>query len=205
MVGYIEGATQAKDRSYDAYTFESNTMSIYSMIEDERMVIQGRQLPFEIEDQVPLGVDILQDGNYTISISGIDGLFETENQNIYLEDTYTNTIHDLRVSPYAFSSNIGNFYDRFILRYTNSALSIDDYDILNGIQVFEENEKIVVKSDYETIESIEIYDILGRTLFSNKKVNLNRFYINGIEPSEITLFLKIRLVDGKQKIAKIIF
>jgi hypothetical protein len=206
MVGYIEGATQAKDRSYDAYTFESNTMSIYSMIGEEKMVIQGRQLPFEIEDQVPLGVDILQEGNYTISISGVDGLFKNNNsQNIYLEDTYQGIIRDLKASPFSFNSESGTFYDRFILRFTNTALSIDDFEILNSIQVFEESNKIVVKSDYETIESIEVYDILGRTLFANKLVNSNRFYINSIEPSEMTLFLKIRLVDGKQKIAKIIF
>lgn len=206
MVGYIEGATQAKDRSYDAYTFESNTMNIYSMIGEEKMVIQGRQLPFEIEDQVPLGVDIPQEGNYTISISGVDGLFKNNNsQNIYLEDTYQGIIRDLKASPFSFNSESGTFYDRFILRFTNTALTIDDFEILNSIQVFEENNKIVVKSDYETIESIEVYDILGRTLFANKLVNSNRFYINSIEPSEITLFLKIRLVDGKQKIAKIIF
>lgn len=206
MVGYIEGATEAKDRAYDAYTFESNAMSIYSMIDDEKMVIQGRQLPFEIEDQVPLGVDILQESNYTISISGVDGLFNDNNtQDIYLEDTYQGVIHDLRLSPFSFTSETGTFNDRFILRYTNTTLGIGDLDPLNGIQVFDENNKIVVKSDYETIEFIEVYDILGRTLFTNKLVNSNRFYINGIESSEITLFIKIRLVNGKEKIAKIIF
>ncbi|MFC0602952.1 CUB domain-containing protein [Winogradskyella pulchriflava] len=205
MVGYIEGATQAKDRSYDAYTFESNTMSIYSMIDNDRMVIQGRQLPFEIEDQVPLGVDILQTGNYIIAINGVDGLFEYQNQDIYLEDTYTNTIHDLRVSPYTFASDAGTFNDRFILRYTNVTLGIGELNPLNGIQVFEENEKIVVKSDHETIQSIEVYDILGRSLFTNKIVNSNRYSIGSLRPSNTTLFLKIRLIDGKEKVAKIIF
>ncbi|MTE28060.1 CUB domain-containing protein [Winogradskyella ouciana] len=206
MVGYIEGATQAKDRSYDAYTFESNTMNIYSMLDNERMVIQGRQLPFEIEDQVPLGIEILQNEIYTISISGVDGLFEgTNTQDIYLEDTYENIIHDLRDSPYNFNSGEGTFNDRFILRYTNSSLSIEDFDSVNGVQIFEENENIVVESDYENIQSIEIYDILGRNLFANKSINRNRFNINAIRPNELTLFLKIRLTDGKQKIAKIIF
>ncbi|WP_296385012.1 CUB domain-containing protein [Winogradskyella sp.] len=206
MVGYIEGASQSKDRTFDAYTFESNTMSIYSMIEDERMVIQGRQLPFDVNDQVPLGLDILEEGNYTISISGVDGLFEDNNsQDIYLEDTHEGIIHDLRSSPYTFNSDIGKFKDRFILRYTNNSLNIKSYDSTIGIKIFEENEKIVIKSDYANIQSIEVYDILGRTLFFNKSVNINRFIINSLQPKDTALFLKIKLVDGKQKIAKVIF
>ena len=76
---------------------------------------------------------------------------------------------------------------------------------LNGIIVFKENEQIVIKSDYETIKSIDVYDILGRTLFTNKYVHSNYFNISSIKSDEIALFLKIKLIDGKQKIAKIIF
>jgi hypothetical protein len=71
--------------------------------------------------------------------------------------------------------------------------------------VYEEQDVLVVKSGIENIESIEVYDILGRSLLSNTAINANRYTIKTISPSETTLFLKIKLVDGKQKIAKIIF
>ena len=192
LVGYIEGATNGNDRLYEGYNFGSVDFNFYSLIEDDRFSIQGKELPFDENDTIPLGISVSDSGIYKIAINTVDGVFEDEQQAIYLEDTYTNTIHDLRMSPYSFTSETGT-------------LGIDDFDTTNGITVYDENETIVVKSDYEMIQSIEVYDVLGRNLFTNTSVNSDRFYISSIKPSELTLFLKIRLTDGRQKIAKIIF
>src|SRR5690606_41988181 len=59
-------------------------------------LIQGKALPFLDTDLVPLGLVIPNAGNYTIAINSLDGLFESTNQDIFLEDTYTGIIHDLR-------------------------------------------------------------------------------------------------------------
>ena len=205
LVGYDQNATNERDNLYDGPQFTGSSFSFYSLIDNDRFAIQGRTLPFTDEDTIPLGFVTPQNDIYFISINQVDGLFEDETQDIYLEDTYTNTIHNLRTSPYSFTTEAGTFNDRFILRYTASALSIDDVDILNGIKVFEENDVLVVTSNHETIQSIEVYDILGRNLFTDTSINLNRFSISAISPSHSTLFLKIKLVDGKQKIAKVIF
>ena len=205
LVGYAENATNERDDLYDGPQFTGSLFSFYSIIDNDKFAIQGRTLPFTDEDTIPLGLVIPQNDIYKIAINQIDGLFIDENQNIYLEDTYTNTIHNLRTSPYTFSSDIGTFDDRFFLRYTANQLGIEDFESLNGIRVFEDNKKVVVKSDFESIQSIEVFDILGRNLFSNTSVSTNRFTITSINPSETTLFLKIKLADGKQKIAKIIF
>ena len=205
LVGYIQGATNEDDRLYDGYAFSESETLMYSIVGDKKMAIQGKSLPFNEQDTVPLGVVFNAQGSYSIAINTIDGLFETTDQNIYLEDTYLGIVHDLRSNPYSFSSETGTFNDRFILKYTNSTLSIEDFDSLNGVKVYRDNDEIVVTSSQEIIESIEVYDILGRNLFVNKSINLNRFGINSIEPNELTLFLKIKLADGKQKIAKIIF
>ncbi len=205
LVGYIEGATNAIDRLYDGYDLNRSGTRLFSLIDNNEFSIQGKTLPFDEEDIVPLGITITENGIHQIAINSIDGLFENETQGIYLEDTDTNTIHDLRLATYSFTSETGTFNDRFILKYTNNSLNVEDFNSLNGIKVFEENEKIVVKSDYAIIQSIEVYDILGRTLFYDKSININRFIINSLQPKDTTLFLKIKLVDGKQKIAKIIF
>lgn len=206
LIGYIENATNEVDRLYDAYELNRDGTRIYSIIDTQEFSIQGRALPFDQEDRVPLGIVINDNGIHKIAINTLDGLFEGENgQNIYLEDSYTNIIHDLRASPYTFTAEAGTYNDRFTLRYNNNALSVNDFEILNGIKIFEEHENLVIKSQYESIESVEVYDILGRTLFSNKTINSNRLQIESIEPSELTLFLKIKLVNGQQKIEKIIF
>ncbi|WP_370003104.1 T9SS sorting signal type C domain-containing protein, partial [Winogradskyella sp.] len=131
-------------------------------------------------------------------------LFRSD-QYIFIEDLFYNIVHNIKESPYIFESDLGYINDRFILRYTNTTLGVEDINPLDGIRVFEENETIIVKSDYENIQSIEVYDILGRNLFANKSINADRFYINSIKPSEQTLFLKIKLTNGGHKIEKIIF
>lgn len=206
LVGYIEGATQAKDRLFDAFTFENNTMSLYSIIDNHRMVIQGRQLPFNDDDLVPLGVDIKQDGNYTIAISNVDGLFSGDNgQNIYLEDTYLNIIHDLRASPYSFDIASGSHNDRFVLRYTNDALSINESEINTGLIIYVEDKLVKLKSKIGSIDSVIVYDVLGRTLINVEDINRLDVVLENLQPTEGVLFVKAKLVDGREKLQKIVY
>lgn len=205
LIAYVEGATNESDRMFDAATTTGNGLNLYSMIDDKAYLIQGRQLPFVDSDTVPIGINIIDSGIQTIAINSLEGLFNNTDQDIYLEDLATGIIHDLKDSPYTFSSDEGITNDRFILRYNSSSLGIDDHNSLEGIRVFEENERIVVKSDFEIIQTIEVFDILGRQLYSNLSVDNNLLKISAIKPEDLTLFLKIKLVDGKQKIAKIIF
>lgn len=205
LLAYIDQATNEEDRMFDAATTTGNGLNLYSLINNDTYLIQGRQLPFNTLDQVPIGVNITQSGIQTIAINTLQGLFNDINQDIYIEDFITGTTHNLKNAPYTFTSDVGIVNDRFILKYTNTTLHIEDLDSLNGISVFEDNNKIVVKSELETITTIEVYDILGRTLFSNKSINTNRFYIESIKPSKATLLLKIELENGKHKIAKLIF
>lgn len=205
LVAYIDGATNDEDRMYDAHTTTGNGLDLYSLIDEKEFLIQGRQLPFDNNDQVPLGLNITESGIHTIAINTLQGLFNNSDQDIFIEDFINDTIHNIKESPYSFTSESGIINDRFVLRFTNTTLGIEDFDTLSGVIVFEDNEKITVKSDYGTIASIEAYDVLGRILYFNKTVNVNRFSIESISSNNATLLLKIKLTDGKQKIAKIIF
>jgi len=205
LIAYAEGATNEEDRMFDAINTKGNGLNLYSMIDDATYIIQGRQLPFVITDQVPIGINITEAGIQTIAINTLEGLFNDTDQHIFIEDLVTGIAHDLTNAPYIFNSEVSVVNDRFILKYTSNQLGVEDFNPLNGIKVFEENEKLVVKSDFKTIQSIEVYDILGRQLFSNTLINKNRVIIVALEPRQTTLFLKIKLPDGQQKIAKIIF
>ncbi|MGG5487936.1 T9SS sorting signal type C domain-containing protein [Gaetbulibacter sp. PBL-D1] len=207
LVGYIEGATNQKDRLYDAYNKEFNALNLYSKIDDKGMIIQGRALPFDQNDQVHLGTVLTEPGIHTIAISNVDGLFTNEDQNIYLEDTYTNTIHDLKISPYIFSlSQPTTFDDRFILRYTNETLDIDKDDIRGQLSISAPNgDYIKVKSETNTIDSVIIYDLLGRKLFEQKNINQLEFIIRDSNLSDATYIVKVTLTESKkQKIQRII-
>lgn len=176
LIGYAHGATEGKDRLYDAYA-NSDGFNLYSLIsEDEKMVIQGLPLPFADTNTVPLGMELLQNGVYTIAIANVKGsLFEDEEQAIYLEDTYTGVTHDLRAAPYAFTGEAGEYNDRFILRYTASALSVTEVSATKTF-AYVSNTMLHVKS-LNAIKSIEIYDMSGKQI-TNYVVDNNMNYFS---------------------------
>jgi GEVED domain/Fibronectin type III domain len=205
LIAYLNGATNDKDRMYDAKNAQGDGLNLYSLIDEDPYLIQGRQLPFLDSDEVPLGLKVTESGVQTIGINTLQGLFNDTEQDIFIDDLVNGVTHNLRNSPYTFTSDTGIINNRFILRFTNNRLNIGDFDTASGIKIFENNENLVVKSYYQNIESIEVFDILGRTLFTNKLINEENFTINTLVPSDSALFIKVRLVDGKEEIEKIIF
>ncbi|GGG41233.1 hypothetical protein GCM10010976_11040 [Bizionia arctica] len=174
LVGYVEGATNDRDRIYDA-VFNGEGMSMYSVLDDSKMVIQGRSFPFEETDTVQLGIDIPENGIYRLGIDNVQGaLFLDDNQAIFLEDTYTNVIHDLRDSPYSFAGVVGSTVDRFILRYTAERLNVGVHET-NDTFVYIKDQQFYLKST-KNIKSIDLYDVTGKQLPAYKvSSNSNTF------------------------------
>ena len=206
LVGYIENATDDLDRGYDGKVFDlGNQVFFYTMVAGEKLGVQGKALPFDVSDTEPLGFKSTTNGTYQISLSDFDGLFE--NQDVYLEDLYTSTIHDLKSGNYSFTTGIGTFEDRFVLRFNTSTLS-------NNQSVFNENSVIVYKdlnndiilnSSSVIMDTIEVFDARGRQLFSKGKVNANRFVIADLNSSEQLLIVTVTSQDGQKVTKKIIF
>lgn len=162
LVGYVEGATLGWDREFDGVRFTDETsITAYSVLEDKKLVIQGRPLPFTETDEVPLGYRSNIQGAFSFSIDHIDESFE--NQNIYLEDNVLHIIHNIKVSPYSFTSEIGTFNDRFVLRYTDSALNTTPFDSNQNVTAFIANHELQIKST-EKIINIELYEISGKLI-----------------------------------------
>ncbi|HWR94187.1 MAG TPA: choice-of-anchor D domain-containing protein, partial [Flavobacterium sp.] len=197
LIGYSQGATLDKDVMFDA-SFEVSGMNIYSLIENKAMIIQGRPIPFNKDDRVSLGINILTEGDYFIAIGDADGLFLDSSQNIFLEDTKVNIVHDLKLSPYSFYSEKGNYQNRFILRYTDSSLKTKNYlDIENSVKVVTNKNKITIFSSVENIQNITIYDIVGRKIVEMKNENSSEIIINNIHVKNQSLILKIELQNGE--------
>ncbi|MBU2922871.1 T9SS sorting signal type C domain-containing protein [Winogradskyella psychrotolerans] len=205
LIGYANGATNDRDRMYDAKTTRGEGLNFYSMIEEDAYLIQGRQTPFVDADTVPLGLNITEAGIQTIAINTVDGLFLDTDQDIYIKDLLTGTTHNISNAPYTFTSETGIINDRLVLTYRANNLSVDDFESVNDVKVYKDNTNIVVNAANETMQSIEVYDMLGRTLFKNTAINQTQFTINALQPSTTTLFLKVKLTNGEQRIAKIIF
>ena len=204
MVGYIENATNGKDRLFDAFSNEKLAFNIFSLLDNEQMLIQGKTLPFDNNDKVNIGVSLPQDGLYKIALGAVDGLFLNPNQNIYLEDKVLNVIYDLRVAPYSFMANKGNIKDRFVLRYTNGVvLANQSFDDNNDVLVIS-NEELSVQSTKENITNITVFDVLGRKLFESKDIKTNNFDLP-INKRNAPLFIQIGLENGTKLNKKTVF
>ncbi|WP_459641255.1 T9SS sorting signal type C domain-containing protein, partial [Flavobacterium sp. CGRL2] len=198
------GATNTIDVNYDAVTMGANAyIDFYSISESKKLTIQGRALPFDTSDLVPLGYKALIEGDFTIAIDHADGFFDT--QAVYLEDKTTGKITDLRKENYTFKTAIGTFTDRFVLRYTSKTLGTDDFEnISDGILVSVKN-KVVRISSKEALKEVKIFDIGAQLLYSKNRVNSSELQISNLNSSDQALLVKITLENGHTFTKKIIY
>ncbi len=191
LLGYVNNATNEIDTS-DGLVLNNSQSLLYNFINNEKYVIQGRELPFQDTDIVPLGLKINQAGNYSISFENADGIFIS--QNIYLKDNYTFAIHDIKQSSYSFTSQAGDFTDRFQIVYKNELLALDE-DV--NVIVYSDANDLIVKATNETINEIIVFDVLGRKVYDFQNINVNTFYTNELKNLNQTLLLKVILSSGK--------
>jgi hypothetical protein len=205
LIGYLTDATNQYDNRFDGVSFDANEFAdFYSLSQDKNLVIQGRSLPFDENDEVPLGFRTTIDGAFTINIDQTDGVLT--NQSVFIEDKLINIIFDLRIGPYTFTTTSGTFNNRFVLRYTNKTLGTNDFDSLeNQVLVSNKNKQIKVHSAIEIIDKVAIYDLLGRQLFKKEKVNNNELAIPNFVSSQQMLLVKVSLQNGQTITRKIMY
>ncbi len=205
LIGYATGATNNLDYNYDATTMGSNSyIDFYSISEAKKLTVQGRALPFDNSDLVPIGYKSTVEGDLTISIDHADGFFNT--QAVYLEDKTTGIITDLRTSNYTFKTVIGTFTDRFVLRYTNKTLGTDDFENLkDGVLVSVKSKAVNVTSGSESIKEVQIYTIGGQMLYNKTKVDTKELEIKNLYSGNQVLLVKVILENNSVVTKKIIY
>lgn len=205
VIGYLNNATYQKDVLYDAFTKLDGNQNFYTLIDDQKVCIQGRPLPFENSDIIPLGFSIPTSGNYTIAIGALDGLFLT-NQDIFIQDTLLDITHNLKQSPYQFFSNLGTYNNRFIIKYLNTSLSLNnDFTHLDfNIAANSQDNIISIKSN-EIIDSIIVFDLLGRVLIDKKEINLENLHIKELAANNQGLLVRVKFINESVVTKKIIF
>ncbi|NND12206.1 MAG: hypothetical protein HKN96_13475, partial [Flavobacteriaceae bacterium] len=200
------GATNGIDRSYDGKRLDGGSLiSFYSLVDDERFAIQGRE-PISEEEIIPLGIKNLVEGDneYKISIENVEGRLESSE--IFLVDKVLDVEHDLSNGEYRFNSEQGVFNTRFEL-----VLKTDLIDYSMGEELIitkkEVNSVLFTTSYNSIISNVEILDLLGRQLYDIEIDELlsgtERFNIDQIKNSII--IVKATLADGKVLTKKVIF
>jgi hypothetical protein len=178
-VAHLDGATNAYDGSlYDVKENLStgNAALIYSVIADSntnKFVIQGRNVSSLDEDEIiPIGfkTSITVPTLYKISIAQFEGEFYTET-NIYIKDNVLSVLHNLKDSDYNFTSETGEFNNRFEIVFRADALSISDQALnsndLTITELLDGNVEFRIGRSF-IITNVEILDVVGRQIYNLK-------------------------------------
>lgn len=204
LMGYIEGATNEFDYKYDAEATEAgNPVSFYSLLDDKKLTIQGRALPFADSDIHPLGYNAPAEGMLTIQLAAFDGLF-TE-QNVYIEDKLLNIIHDLKNSPYSFFTSEGTFDDRFALRFTNETLSVNPFSMQEVMVVKNDLNITILASSTMILDKVNLFDMRGRLIARKENINTNTTTFSDLNLSNQILLVQIFDENGNAVTKKLIF
>src|SRR5690606_34071495 len=87
------------------------------------------------------------------------------------KDNLLNIIHNLNNAPYTFTSGVGEFNERFEIVFRDSFLSVNEEEIsANNLTIIElQNGEVqfTVPSQHK-IQSVEIIDLLGKTIYNLK-------------------------------------
>ncbi|MBT8272911.1 MAG: T9SS type A sorting domain-containing protein [Bacteroidia bacterium] len=214
LVGYVPGATDGFDGMIlDAYKNLSSSLyaGLYTFIEGQEKVftIQGKNpLSLNLDEIIPVGFStkITEPTLYSFSIPRKEGEFLNTNA-IYLKDHLLNITHDLTVSDYSFTSDIGEFNDRFDIRFTEDALSLDEVELTgDDLIILEgENDNILFKlSGNYQMATIEIIDLLGRTVYKLNGEDRNQITYNLSSLSQATYIARVTLTNDKVILKKMV-
>ncbi len=205
LAGYIQDATNAMDNHFDSEIAEAgNSISFYSVLEDKKLTIQGRVLPFTETDIIPLGYKTTYAGTYAIQLADFDGLFAL-GQAIFLEDKLLNVVHDLRTSNYEFITDIGTVEDRFVLKFQNETLSVPEVSLQNIIVIKNQNTIDIIASSTITLKEVKVFDMRGRLITSLYNINSYTAKVTNLNIANQVLLVQIIDIEGKTITKKLVY
>ena len=85
-----------------------------------------------------------------------------------------------------------------------SALSTTMINDVQQVAIYKSNQVIKIAAE-KNIDSVNLYDVLGRLVFQNENINAPSLDIDSIKSSNNVLFVKVVLEDQTIATKKIIF
>lgn len=106
---------------------------------------------------------------------------------------------------YTFVTTNGNFEERFEFRFTTQALGTSIPTVTNNnIKISTANHQLEVLSPAVAITKLEVYDILGKSLFTQNDLHTNLFQTSSLQLAPQILLVKVTLDNGQSFTKKIV-
>ncbi|MFA5555827.1 MAG: choice-of-anchor Q domain-containing protein [Flavobacteriaceae bacterium] len=203
LVGYMDDASNGKDKDIDAALLESSQarIQVYSLLDEEKVIIQGRALPFDTEDSFPLGYIVKEAGTYAITLGNYEGLF-AEEQDIFLKDNLLNAIHNLKEGKYEFITEEGTFDNRFEIVYKKSSQEeTSSFLIDDSWVVYNKDGQLHINSVLD-MKKVSVFDMLGRLVYEAENIYSQSHTISEIHNQQV-LIVKVSFENNHNSTKKI--
>lgn len=166
LVAYKEGSTLGYEENFDAKLLMETSDSFYSLQDNNKLSIQGRGYPLNLDDKISLGASFYKDGKYNISIANKEGIFAS-GQPIYLHDKLKDIYVNLQQESYSFDATQGVTADRFEIVYKPASVLATGENNKFGVRIYQSGENYIIDAD-EIFEKVNILDASGRLVRSVK-------------------------------------
>ena len=208
LVGFFDDATDDFDEHYDGPRMPNgDNTDFYSVVSDDtrHFAIQGLHR-FNVDKVIPLGLEIVEAGNYHIEIDHLEGVFNT-GQDVFIYDAYTSTLHNFEEGSYSFYTEISEgVEDRLSVMFIDVTLGNIDQE-LNPISIYPNPSDAVFNIFWNVGKQIDIQvlDSLGRVIVIHNVIDSSqlRYELDLSSYARGVYFVKLS-IDGSQSIKKII-
>ena len=196
LIGFIDGATPGVDNKYDNGRIASK-VSLYSHIQgsDRGYSIQAREA-FEDSMTIALGFSSIVEEvtSYKISLSDFDGEAWLE-ATPYLVDNQTGVVTNLMEDSYSFTSDMGEFNDRFEIIFQDRSLG-SQQSLASSIAMYPNpaSDVVTIASPGAAITMVAVRDIRGR-LILNKAVASQNVTTLDIASLDNAIYLVTTITD----------
>ena len=177
---FYPDASNKFDGSFDAYklfSYSINMPQIYSLNNDLQLAINTLKSVSE-NPNISIGFKTQVAGTFEIGASGFESFVGS--QDVTLEDTYLNLLHNFETSGnYIYYSEIGTYDNRFILHF--GPTGINDADITaNQIQIWSSNNTIQIINNKNLKGDISIVNLFGQVVVNYSLVGNSKQQVNFI-------------------------
>lgn len=201
LIGFMnEHATSGVDIGYDSVNIDTQPYDMFLTNNGKNLVIMGEGY-FNENNVYPISVKAAAQGTIRFVVDATENL--DENQDIFIYDNVTQTHHSIKNSSYEVTVAAGLTTDRFSMRFVNpDALSNNDFQSSDaiGLAFTTANNTIILENSKPdtTVETLVLYDMLGRTIASWNIANRNqtKLQIPIVNASAGTYVIKVHTTSG---------
>lgn len=197
---YYEGGNNGFGIEDSRHPSSTTSDALFTFAQNDRTIINGRA-SFVDTDVIAVGTRHFVQGVYKIRAVDMIGVFKN-GQRIYLKDKLLNTITDLTLGDYTFTTDQGEFTNRFEIVYRPQTILTTESSLKEQLIVYRDGNDYIVKSMGKKITQVETYDGAGRAILKLQP-NSTEVRINGELLNNGLYFLKIHR-DGEVITKKII-